>query len=383
VKVYLDHNATTPLRPEAVEAMTACLEGEAGNPSSLHGFGQAAARLREAARAALAAAAGCGPSEVTFTSGGTEADNLAIRGSLRDGRRHVVTAGTEHEAVLHTVRALERLGAEATVLPVDGDGRVDPDRVGRAIRRDTALVTLMAANNETGVVTPIERIGIVCRERGVPFHTDAVQLFGKLPFAFRSLPVDYASVSAHKIGGPKGIGALLVRDGCRLEPMLTGGGQERGLRPGTENLPGMAGFARAAASAVAELAVEIPRLRGLRDRLQQGILERVPAARVNGPSEPRLPNTCNVSFPGVDGQTLLVALDLEGLAVSTGAACNAGAADPSHVLLAMGRTRAEAAGSLRFSLGRTTQGSDVDAALEALAIVWARVSRELSSRSDP
>lgn len=373
--LYLDHNATTPVRPEAASAMAECLEGPPGNPSSLHRFGRDAARARELARARVARAAGCEAEEVVFTSGGTEADNLALRGALSEGRRHLVTVATEHEAVLQTVEALEAGGMEATVLPVREDGRADPDDVAAALRRDTALVSVMAANNETGVLQPIDAIGRLCRDRGVLFHTDAVQLFGKLPFALRSLAVDLVSISSHKIGGPKGVGALCVKRGVALRPLVTGGSQERRLRPGTENLPGIVGFGKAAELADLELAREAPRLAALRDRLEQGVLRVAPGARVNGAPSPRLPNTSNVSFPGLDGETLLMALDLEGVAVSTGAACNAGAAEPSHVLLAMGRSREEAGGSLRFSLGRTTQEAEIDETLDVLARVIARLNR--------
>ncbi len=375
MRVYLDHNATTPVRPGAAAAMGASLAGDPGNPSSLHGYGRAAARLREESRRRLADAAGCAPEEVVFTSGGTEADNLVLRGSLAGERRHVVTAATEHEAVLHTVHALEAAGtAHATVVGVGADGVVDPAAVQAAIRPDTALVSIMAANNETGVLNPIRRIGEACRAAGVPFHVDAVQYFGKLPFRFADLPVDYVSVSAHKIGGPKGIGALLVRRGQALAAQVTGGGQERRLRPGTENLPGMVGFAQAAEEAVAELPAETTRLAELRDRLERGVLSAAPGSRANGAEAARLPNTSNVSFAGVDGETLLVALDLEGVAVSTGAACNAGATEPSHVLLAMGRSRPQAAGSIRFSLGRTTTEAEIRYVLAALERVLARAT---------
>lgn len=372
--LYFDHNATTPVRPEVVEAMTACLSGPPGNPSSLHRFGRDTARLRDDARARLARAAQCEPEEVVFTSGGTEADNLVLRGALSAERRHVVTVATEHEAILQTVAALEAEGAEATVVPVDAEGRVEAEQVAGAIRNDTAVVSVMAANNETGVLQPIEEIGRACRRRGVLFHTDAVQFFGKLPFRFRDLPVDVASISSHKLGGPKGVGALLVRREVRLRPLVTGGSQERRVRPGTENLPGIVGFGRAAELANQEVGEEARRLAALRDRLEGGILRIVPDARVNGALSPRLPNTSNVSFPGLDGETLLVSLDLDGIAVSTGAACNAGAAEPSHVLLAMGRTRDEAASSLRFSLGRTTQEAEIDEALEVLARLIARLT---------
>lgn len=372
--LYLDHNATTPVRPEVVDAMMSCLSGQPGNPSSLHRFGREAAKLRDEARARLAHAAGCEPEEVAFTSGGTEADNLVLRGATTPERRHLVTVATEHEAILQTAAALQADGVETTVLPVDAEGRVSAEQVGEAIRPDTALVSVMAANNETGVLQPVDEIGRLCRRRGVLFHTDAVQFLGKLPFRFRDLPVDFASVSSHKLGGPKGVGALLVRKGVKLRPLVTGGGQERRLRPGTENLPGIVGFGKAAELADQEVADEAPRLAALRDRLERGVSRIAPGARPNGARASRLPNTSNVSFSGLDGETLLVSLDLEGVAVSTGAACNAGAAEPSHVLLAMGRSHEDAAASLRFSLGRTTREADIDEALDVLARLIARLT---------
>jgi cysteine desulfurase len=294
--VYLDHNATTPVHPKVAEAIAAYLSAEPGNPSSIHRPGRAAARFRDEARERLAVAAGCRPEEVVFTSGGTEADNLALRGSQPPGGGHLVTATTEHEAVLQTAESLEHSGTRVTLLTVDRDGRVDPAHVAEAIRPDTTLVSIMSANNETGVLQPIAAIGAICRARGVLFHTDAVQFFGKLPFCFAELPVDLASVSAHKIGGPKGIGALLVRRGIEIAPVLTGGSQERRVRPGTENLPGIVGFGTAAEIALRDLTGEIARLAGLRDRLERGILGIVPEARVNGGGAARLTNTANVSF---------------------------------------------------------------------------------------
>jgi cysteine desulfurase len=367
--VYLDFNATTPVRSEAREAMIRCLMADFGNPSSLHRWGQAAARAREEARRRVSRAVGCDSEEVVFTSGGSEASNLAIRGMVgatRGPGAHVVTGATEHEAVLHTLRDLESQGVEVTVLPVDGEGRIDPIELARAIRPDTILVTLMAANNETGVLLDLDRVGAICRERGTLFHTDAVQLFGKEPFRFRKIPVDLVSLSSHKIGGPKGVGALIVRDGIPLRAQQTGGSQERRIRPGTENLPGIVGFGMAAEIAVESLSVEHARVERLRDRLERGIQAAASEAIVNGANARRLPNTSNVSFPGVDGHDLLVALDLEGIAVSTGAACHAGASEPSHVILAMGRAKDVAAGSIRFSLGWETTDDEIDQVLGVL-----------------
>ncbi len=369
VMIYLDFNATTPVRAGAVEAMVETLSGPPGNPSSLHRLGQAAAQCREDARRRVAAAAGCTPSAVIFTSGGTEANNLALRGVARARGElggHFVTAAVEHEAVLQTLADLAASGFTRTVLGVDSFGRVDPEDVRAALRDDTILVSIMAANNETGVLQDLEAIGAVCRDRGVIFHSDAVQFFGKAPFAFDALPVDLASLSSHKIGGPKGTGCLLVREGTSLSSLVTGGSQERKIRPGTENLPGIVGFGWAAELAAAALPAESRRIRALRDRLERGILAAVPEAVVNGGGAARLANTCNVSFPGIEGQDLLVALDLEGIAVSTGAACHAGAAEPSHVILALGRDRELASGSIRFSLGWETTDEQIDRVLGCL-----------------
>lgn len=366
---YLDFNATTPVRPLVAAAMAECLSGPPGNPSSLHRFGREAARRRETAREGVARAAGCSPTSVVFTSGGTEANNLALRGVARSAAsrgRHLVTAATEHEAVLHTMRDLERSGFSLTVLPVDGEGRVNPDDVKRALRSETILVSLMGANNETGVLHDLAAIGRVCRERNVLFHSDVVQLFGKSPFSFDDLPLDFASLSAHKIGGPKGVGCLLVRAGVEIPAMVTGGNQERKMRPGTENLPGIVGFGKAAELAAGDLPREEPRLARLRDRFERTLREAIPEAIVNGAQAPRLANTSNVSFPGVDGQDVLVALDLEGIAVSTGAACQAGAAEPSHVILALGRARELAAGSIRFSWGWETTEETIERVLGLL-----------------
>jgi cysteine desulfurase len=372
----LDFNATTPVRPAVASAVRASLEGDPGNPSSLHRFGRKARALRDDAREQLAKACGCPPESVVFTSGGTEADNLALRGVLLPRpSAHVVTAATEHEAILQTVEALEKLGHPATILPVDQEGRVDPEELAASLRANTALVSVMAANNETGVLADLEELGGICRRRGVLFHTDAVQCLGKHVFSFAELPVDLASVSSHKLGGPKGVGALLVRRGVELAPQTTGGSQERRLRPGTENLPGIVGFGVAAEIACEELRAEASRVGRLRDRLENGLQEALPSVAVNGWGAERLPNTSSITFAGLDGESLLIALDLEGVAVSTGAACTAGAAKPSHVLLAMGRSEAEASATIRFSLGFTTTSSEIE---EVLRIV-PRVATSLSS----
>jgi cysteine desulfurase len=285
-------------------------------------------------------------------------------------------AATEHEAILQTAEALRADGADVSVLGVDADGRVDPEDVRRHLRDDTALVSLMAANNETGALLALSEVGNACRDRGVPFHTDAVQLFGKVPFRFDDLPVDLASISSHKIGGPKGVGALLIRQGIELRPLLTGGGQEGRVRPGTENLPGIVGFATAARQAAQSLPEEARRLRRLRDALEAGIREALSEATVNADRADRLPNTSSVSFAGADGAALMIALDLEGVAVSTGAACHAGASGPSHVLLAMGRSEEAASGTLRFSLGSGTTEAEIE---EVLALLPEIVRRNVGA----
>ncbi|MEZ5064570.1 MAG: cysteine desulfurase family protein [bacterium] len=378
--IYLDHNATTPVRPEVGEAMAESLGGPPGNPSSRHAWGQEARRSRELARERVAAALGVRPDRICFTSGGTEADNLALRGALGAGRgRHLIVGATEHEAVLQTAEHLAANGdVELTILPVESDGRIEANALREALRPETALVSIMAANNETGVLADLASLGGVCREHGVPFHSDAVQAFGKVPLDLATLPVDLLSISAHKLGGPKGCGALVLSPDVRLTPLQTGGGQERRVRPGTENLPGIVGFGKAAELAHEELSTEGIRLAALRDRLEAGIREAFPEAVINGLDAPRLPNTSNVSLPGQDGESLMIALDLEGVAVSTGAACNAGASDPSHVLLAMGRTRELAGASLRFSLGRTSRESEI---VEVLRILPLLVRRSAASGS--
>lgn len=377
--ICLDFNATTPVRPQAIEEMLACLAGPPGNPSSAHGLGRKARDLRETARERIARSAGCRPRNVVFTSGGTEADNLALQGIVSEHGtrgRHLLTLATEHEAVLHPLRMLEQRGFELTVLGVEPDGMIDPEKFTGALRNETLLVSVMAANNETGVLQDLETLGKICRSRGILFHTDAVQLFGKGRFHFDELPIDCASLSSHKVGGPKGAGCLLIREGLKVHPLFFGGGQERELRPGTENLPGIVGFGRAAEVAAADLESEVPRLLGLREQVERGILSRIPGAVVNGAGADRLPNTTHVSFPGVDGQDLLVALDLEGFAVSTGAACHSGATEPSPGILALGVPRELAAGSIRISLGWENTTSQVE---QMLGVLPGLVQRLLTS----
>jgi cysteine desulfurase len=338
--IYLDHAATTPCRPEAVAAMQPFLTEVFGNPSSVHNFGQPARAALDGARDSVARVLGVRAEEVAFTGGGTEADNLVLTGAYlhhRDRRRHLITAATEHHAVLHTAEFLrDELGAELTVLPVDGEGRVSPEDVRAAIRPDTFLVSVMAANNEIGTLAPMAEIGAVCREAGVLFHTDAVQCAGAIPIDVGLWNVDFLVITAHKFYGPKGTGALYVRRGARLKPLLHGGGQERGRRPGIENVAGAVGLATALQLAVAELPEASPRIAGLRDRLIDGVLAAIPGAVVNGPRRDRLPNNAHLSFPGVESDLLVLNMDLEGVACSSGSACTAGAVQASHVVRALG-----------------------------------------------
>lgn len=349
-----------------------------GNPSSIHAAGQAARAALDRAREEVARALGAAPEEILFTSGGTEADNLALVGrflAARPEKDHVVTAATEHHAVLDTCGFLRELGAEVTILPVDGCGVVDPDAVAAAITPRTALVTVMAANNEIGTLAPVAGIGRVAREAGVPFHTDAVQWVGALPLEVGSLPVDLLSLSAHKFGGPKGVGALYLRRGVACRPLLYGGGQERGRRAGTENVAGILGMAAALAVAVAEIPVEAPRLAGLRDRLIGGLAAALPGVTLNGHPTRRLPNNVNVAFAGVESEVLLLALDLEGIAASAGSACTAGSIEPSHVIAALGASQERRRGSIRLSLGRGTTAEEVEAALLRLVEIVERLRR--------
>jgi cysteine desulfurase len=372
VKIYLDHNATTPLRPEAVQAMLRALGEGFGNPSSVHWAGAAARGLLAEARAAVAEAISGPPESVVFTSSATESNNTVLRtAALRGGPGgEIVTCATEHPSVL---QALDGRGARAVVLPVEPDGRLDPGRLAAALGPRTRLVSVMWANNETGVVQPIAELAAIAAARGVPFHTDAVQALGKRDLCLSELPVDFASFAAHKLGGPKGVGALYVRPGSELFPLLRGGGQERGRRPGTENVPGIAGFGAACRAARSELAARGPRLRALRERLWSGIEATVPGVHRNGAAELALEHTLNVSFPGASGEALVSALDLEGIAVATGAACHAGSTEPSHVLAAMGLPDALGTSAVRFSLGHGTTAIEIERVLEVLPGVVARV----------
>jgi cysteine desulfurase len=379
-RVYLDHNATTPLAPEVLRAMTPYLVEEFGNASSIHSVGQRARAGVELARSRVAALLGAREKEIVFTSGGTEADNMAIRGIVgasERARKHVVTSAIEHHAVLNTCQALEVEGVSVTYLPVSSGGVVDPEDVRRALTPDTVLITLMHANNELGTVQPIAEIAAIARERKVPFHTDAVQAVGKLPVDVGELGVDLLSLSAHKIYGPKGVGALYIRRNLPLKPLFFGGHHERDRRPGTENVAGIVGLGAAAELAAAHLSEEAARLAALRDELEARLLALVPHVGLNGDRARRVPNTTNLHFDYVEGEPLVIALDLKGIAVSTGAACSSGAVEPSHVLTAIGLAPERARASLRFSLGRSTTREEVDYVCEVLPGVVEHL-RELS-----
>jgi cysteine desulfurase len=391
---YLDYNATTPVDVAVLEAMLPYLRHEFGNAGSVHSYGQRARAAVDQARELVAALIGAKPGEIVFTSGGTEADNLAIRGTLAalDGghsassRRHIVTTAIEHHAVLQTCEALAEQGIDVTVIPVDATGVVDPDAISRALLPETVLVSVMHANNESGVVQPIEEIGRIAAEAGVRLHCDAVQSAGKIPVDVRRLGVNLLSISAHKFYGPKGVGALFVRTGTPLSPIFRGGHAERDRRPGTENVPGIVGLGKAAELALQNLDQEALRIAALRDRLESMLLARIPNVRVNGDfgvSEGRrVPNTSNLTFAGAGGEALLISLDLEGIACSTGAACSSGSTEPSHVLLAMGLSHDAARSSLRFSLGRQTTAEEIDYAISVVPRVVERI-RALSPREYP
>ncbi len=377
VRIYLDFNATTPPLPDVVAAMTSALASDFGNPSSVHAFGQSAKAVLDSARASVASLIGAEAADVVFTGGGTEADNLALRGAAEalepSGRREIITSGIEHEAVLNTAKALERRGWKVTLLPVGSSGVVEPDTLKQAISRDTALVSVMYANNEVGTVQPVAELAAIARSVGAWMHTDAVQAAGKLPIAVRELGVDMLAIAAHKFGGPKGVGALWVRRGVRLVATMSGGRQERGRRAGTENVPAIAGFGVAAAHARASLGAHVRSIGALRDRLQDQILTSVPGTAVNGDPARRVANTTNISFEGIEAESLLIALDLEGVAVSTGSACSSGTLEASHVLRAMGLPNARARNSLRFSLGPTTTAEEVDFVAGVLPRLVARL----------
>jgi len=370
MRVYFDYNATTPLAPDVVDAVARVSREVFGNASSIHHFGQQAKATMDDARSAVAALLNADPSEIVFTSGGTESDNFAIRGAADalepTGRRHLIASGIEHEAVLNTLRALARRGWRTTLLPMDQTGIVSPDRLREAIDGDTALVSVMHANNEIGTIQPVAALAAIAHEHGALMHSDAVQSVGKVPVDVRALGVDLLSLSAHKFNGPKGAGVLWIKRGTRMQPTVTGGKHERNRRAGTENVPAIAGLGVAAQLAAAGMAGHAAAVGALRDRLETGILRAVPGTAVNGARESRVPNTTNISFDRVEAESLLIALDLEGIAVSTGSACSSGTLEPSHVLKAMGLPSHRTQNSLRFSLGMFSTQDEVDRVVEVL-----------------
>jgi cysteine desulfurase len=376
-RVYMDNNATSPLLPEVLEAMRPYFIEEFGNASSIHHHGQNTRAAVERARESVAALLGCRSSEIVFTSGGTEGDNLAIFGLVKPSD-HIITTTIEHHAVLHACKELEKRGCDVTFVPVDGRGLVDPADVKRALRNNTKLISIMMANNETGVVQPVQEIGRIAKEAEVYFHTDGVQAAGKIPINVNEIGCDLLSISGHKMHAPQGIGALYVRKGTLIEPLFYGGNHERQRRAGTENVPGIVALGKAAEIAQAGLNNgSIARLRQLRDHLQSEILRKVEDVGVSGEGASRVPTTTNIHFDHIEGEALVIALDLKGLSVSTGAACSSGAIEPSHVLTAMGLPPEQARSSLRFSLGKQTTESDINFALDIIPETVARL-RELS-----
>jgi len=373
MRIYFDHNATTPVDPEVAETIARVMTTEFGNASSVHHFGQRAKAILDDARSAVGALVGGEPSEIVFTGGGTESDNFALRGVAEalepTGRRHLIASSIEHEAVLVTLRALARRGWRITLLPVDQTGIVDPERLKDAITDDTALVSVMHANNEIGTIQPVAELAAIARGRGALFHTDAVQSVGKIPVDVRALGVDLLSLSGHKFNGPKGVGALWIKRGARITSILTGGKHERNRRAGTENVPGIAGLGAAAQLAKKKLTNEAARLGALRNRLEEAVLARVPGTAINGVRDPRVPNTTNISFDAVEAESLLIALDLEGVAVSTGSACSSGTLEPSHVLRAMGLPTPRTQNSIRMSLGAGNSESEVDFVVSKLPAI--------------
>ncbi len=378
--VYADHSATTAVRPEVLEAMLPFLKEQYGNPSSLYQIAQESKIALEKARAQLARAIGAKEREIFFTGSGTEADNWAIKGvaeAMRHRGRHIITSSVEHHAVLHTCEYLEKHGFSVTYLPVDAEGTVSPKDLEAAIRPDTILVSVMMANNEIGTINPVQELGAVCRRHQVLFHVDAVQALGTLPIDVEAQQIDLLSVSAHKLYGPKGVGALYVRKGVKLPPFIHGGAQESGRRAGTENVAGIVGFGRAVELAVAEMDERNAQLRAMRDRLIDTILEKVPFSRLNGARYNRLPGHASFSFSFIEGESMLLLLDMKGVCASSGSACTSGSLDPSHVLLAIGLPHETAHGSLRLTLGRENTMEDVEYIAQVLPPIVQKL-REMS-----
>lgn len=375
-QVYMDHSATTPMREEVLEAMLPFLKESYGNPSSIHAQGRAVRREIDAAREKIATILGADPKEIIFTAGGTESNNIALRGSAkkRGEPGHIITSSIEHHAVLDVCRDLEKEGHRVTYLPVDSHGRVNPQQVKEAIAPDTFIISIMAANNEIGTIQPIEEVGAIAAEHKVLFHTDAVQVVGQLPVDLSKMHFDFLSLSAHKFNGPKGVGALYMRKGVRVTPVYHGGGQERKVRPGTENVPAIIGMARALELAAAEMEGKCKKLTGLRDRLIKGLLE-IDQVVLNGHPVERLPGNVNASFKHIEGESILLSLDLQGIAASSGSACSSGSLDPSHVLSAIGLDHQTAHGSIRFTLGYGSSDEDVDYVLEVIPAVVERLRK--------
>ena len=384
MRIYLDHNATPPLDPSVSDAISATLRDDVGNPSSVHHFGQRAKQLVDKARSAVASLIEAEPPEIVFTSGGTESDNLAIRGAAdamkSTGRRHLITSAIEHEAVLNTIKALDRQGYQTTLLPVDANGIVSVEDLTRIINDETALVSVMHANNEIGTIQPITDLAEVAHKHGALFHTDAIQSVGKVPLSVKTLGADLLSLSAHKFNGPKGVGALWLKRGVRLTTVQTGGRHERNRRAGTENVPGLVGMGIASELAQQKLTESKQDFSTLRNLLEEGILQEVSDTAINGQRNRRIPNTSNISFAGVEAESLLIALDLEGVAVSTGSACSSGTLEPSHVLRAMGLPSNRVQSSIRFSLGTSNNRADIERLISILPALVGRL-RALSSGS--
>jgi len=367
--IYLDHNSTTPVDPRVLEAMLPYYQRHWGNASSLHQFGREAKAGLEAARDQIAQAFNCAPAEIFFTSGGTEADNFAIKGSAfehAEKGRHIITSQIEHHAVLESLSFLKQHGFEITYLPVDREGFVDPEDLRRALRPDTILVSIMFVNNEVGTIEPIEELASLCRERDVLFHTDAVQAAGKIPIDLRRLPISLMSISAHKLYGPKGVGALFIRKGVRIQSWQSGGHHERGKRAGTENVPAIVGFGKAVQLACAEMADDNQRIAVLAEKFRTRVLSEIPDVIFNGPTERRIMGTVNLCFKGAEGEAIILHLDLQGIGVSSGSACTSGAPEPSHVLTAMGVPPEIAQSAIRFSFGKDNDPDDLDYILAAL-----------------
>lgn len=375
-RIYLDHNATTPVDPEVFEAMLPFLKEEFGNPSSIHWSGRGPRKAVEEAREKVCSLLNCAPLELIFTSSGTESDNHAIKGlayARKDKGNHIITTKVEHPAVLNTCKHLAKSGFEVTYLDVDADGLVSLDDLKNAIKPETILITIMYANNETGVLSPIKEIGGIAAEKGITFHTDAVQAVGKVPIDLKELNIDLLTLSGHKLYGPKGIGALFVKRGVRLVPLIHGGHHERNRRGGTENVAGIVGLGKACEILKNDMARETEHLKSLRSRLEKGFKEKIPHIKINGSLEKRLPNTANISFEFVEGESLLLNLDMKGVAASSGSACTSGSLEPSHVLTSMGLSHELSHGSVRFSLGKSNTIEDIDYLIEIMPPIVERM----------